>query len=76
MTLFATIWLERVLAEKAFAAAAGLPDRHADDDRDGLIEDLHADYRRYGISQGLNQTRELVRRFESVAAAQATGRPR
>jgi hypothetical protein len=60
------------LAKKAFAAAAGLPDPHPDDDRRESIIMLNEDYRRFGISTGLEQTRRLVSGFEAEAARQAS----
>ncbi len=74
--LFATIAVERTLARKAFAAAAGLPDPAPDEGRRDLMLMLHDDYQDYGISQGLQHTYQLVRQFESAAAEQAKTRGR
>ena|ERR1700722_8759986 len=75
--VFATMSVERVLAKKAFAKAAGLPDPFPDDGsmstytRQEAVWMLNSDYQRYGISTGLHQTRELVKDFEKAAADQA-----
>jgi len=63
--------LERILASKAFAAALGQADPFPDDDRLVLILTLNDTYCRYGISSGLQQSRQLVRRLEADAMAQA-----
>ena len=69
------MWIERVLAHKAFAAARGKPDPYANDDllndRRDLILGLSRDYDFYGLSSGIQHTRQLVRAFEEQAAAQA-----
>jgi len=62
---------ERVLANKAFAQAIGQPDPHPDDNRLDLILGLHEAYVRYGISSGLQQSRQLIRQLETEAANQA-----
>jgi hypothetical protein len=64
---------ELELAVRAFEGAGrkgGQPPRHT---REELVQDLDAAYRRYGLSQGLHQTRAMVRRFEAQAVAQAEG---
>jgi hypothetical protein len=75
LQIFATLSVERVLAKRAFAAAAGLPDPHplgsssAMFTRQEGVWMLNDDYKRYGLTAGLHQTREMVRRFEAAAAA-------
>jgi hypothetical protein len=69
----ATMNSERILARKAFAAAAGQADPCPDNDRLELIMLLSDDYKRFGISSGIHQTRLLVREFETVATQQAKG---
>lgn len=66
--------LEMTLAKKAYAAAAGLPDPHPDDDRRMSIIMLNEDYCRFGISAGLQQTRRMVSEFETEAARQGNVR--
>ena len=67
-----TLHLEMTLAEKAFAASAGIPDPHPEDDRLVAIAMLNEDYCRFGISTGLQQTRQLVTAFERQASLQAS----
>ena len=72
LDIVGTMALEQALAEKAFAKAAGLPDPDPDPlvSRREAMRMLNEDYRRYGISSGPQQTRELVRSFEAAAANQ------
>lgn len=70
----AVLSAELLLAEKAYAEAAGLPEPWPAWPRKGLIESLQEDYQRYGLSSGVKQTLELVRRFEQDAANQAHDR--
>jgi len=71
LDIVATMALEQSLAAKAFAKAAGLPDPDPEPlvNRRETVEMLNEDYRRYGISSGIQQTRELVRSFEAAAAS-------
>lgn len=62
---------ERILAQKAFAAAAGLPDPWPDADRREEVKDLNCYYVQMGLSSGLRHTQQLVRAIEAAAAAQA-----
>jgi len=62
---------ELALAERAFAASLGLPDPHPDDTRQELLHMLNADYVRWGISSGLQQTRLFVSELEASAVGQA-----
>ncbi len=71
LNILATMKSERVLARKAFAAAAGQADPCPDDHRLEVITLLSDDYVRLGISSGIHQTRLLVRDFETKAAQQA-----
>lgn len=59
--------LEEMLAQKAYASAAGLPDPYPDDDRLESIRWLYDEYAQYGLSSGVKHTRELVRGFEKAA---------
>lgn len=61
---------ERILAQKAFAAAAGLPDPWPDENRRDEISDLNGYYVAMGLSKGLEQTKQMVRAFERTAAQQ------
>jgi hypothetical protein len=72
--ILAVLSAELLLAEKAYAKAAGLPDPWPDWPRKGVVDSLDEDYRRYGLSTGLKQTHELVRNFERQVAKQAEGR--
>jgi hypothetical protein len=75
----ATHGLELVLAERSYARAAGLSDPHPGDNRSETISMLNDAYKEYGLSTGMQQTRQLVREFEAQAARQAEnlrGRPR
>jgi len=69
--ILATLHIELTLAEQSFARALGRADPYPEDSRQELLQMLNRDYRRYGLSTGLQQTRELVREFEAVAARQA-----
>ncbi len=69
-------WIELLLAQRAFAAAAGLPDGESKLGREWLMELLNEAYLRYGVSSGFHETRELVREFEAAAADQAKSRAR
>ena len=69
--VLATHSIERLLAEKAFARAAGFTEPFPGESRAALVDDLDEAYRGYGISSGIQATRELVRKFEAAAAAQA-----
>jgi hypothetical protein len=66
----AMLHFEQILAARAFADAAGLPDPFQFSGKRGeLISFLNDDYRRYGISTGTQMTKQLVRAFESTAAS-------
>jgi hypothetical protein len=67
---------ERILAQKAFAVAAGLPDPWPKEDRGVEIEDLNRYYVQMGLSHGLRETGQMVRAFEKAAAQQAGPPPR
>lgn len=71
LEILATVHLEHVLARRAFAASCGSPDPHPETDRRELIRLLNDDYRRYGISFGLEHTRQFVRDIETAAEGQA-----
>jgi hypothetical protein len=69
-----TLFLERALAHKAFAAALGKPDPHPDDEeltRSEAIRMLGDCYEGYRLSSGVKHTQELVRDIEAQAVAQA-----
>lgn len=72
LDIVATMFIEQKLAAKAFAKAAGLPDPDPEPlvNRREALRMLDEDYRRYRISSGPQQTRELVRAFEAAAAKQ------
>ncbi len=77
LDVIAIHYIEQNWARKVFAKAAGLPDPEPGMARQDTVDELNRAYKEYGISSGLNETRELVRRFESAAAAQgrAAGGP-
>jgi hypothetical protein len=60
-----------ILAEKAYAKAIGRPDPHPDTSRQWLYSRLNSDYKKYGISKGVQTTRVLLRGVEAAAEAQA-----
>jgi hypothetical protein len=65
---------ERDIATRAFSKAVGQPDPiPAERDSAFLLWALDAVYKDYGISNGASTTRELMRKIESDAAAQAKG---
>lgn len=63
--------IEQELAAKAFARAAGTPRPSLCRPRELLIDLLHGGYQELGLSTGKQQTKQLVRRFEDAAVAQA-----
>lgn len=64
--------LELTLAEKAYCRARHLPDPHPSTDiQCDIIPALNHTYTRYGISTGLQETRQIVRRIQIAAARQA-----
>jgi hypothetical protein len=63
--------MELVLAESAFARAAGVSDPHAQHWQEEYRSLLNDAYKEYGLSTGIQQTRQLVREFEAQAARQA-----
>jgi hypothetical protein len=65
---------EYILADKAFSRSLNLTDRYPEQTRGQLIDALDREYRRYGLSTGKHQTRELVRGFEAAATAQIARR--
>lgn len=76
MEPLATHHLELWLANKAYAAAGGLPEPMPQVDREETIELLDHAYVKFGLSTGMATTREMVRMVEQAAAAQAKGRAR
>jgi hypothetical protein len=70
LEILATVHLENVVARRAFAAECNLADPFPNENRCELIRLLDADYRRYGISSGIQQTRQFLRELESVARKQ------
>ena len=66
---------ERILAKKAFANAAGLPDLWPQENRRDEILDLNEYYVKMGLSKGLEQTKQMVGDFEQASVRQA-GPPR
>lgn len=59
--------LEQACAKKAFADACGFDDPDPLKPREAIVEMLDTAYREYGLSSGLKQSRELIRRFEKLA---------
>ncbi|HEV3304494.1 MAG TPA: hypothetical protein VG055_32890 [Planctomycetaceae bacterium] len=70
LEILATVHLENVVARRAFAAECNLADLFPNEDRRELIHLLDAEYRRYGISSGIHQTRQLLRELEAAARKQ------
>lgn len=70
----ATHWWEQMLARKAFSKAAGMPDLDTGTDMAFIVSTLNSAYRKYGLSSGMHQTRELAREIEIAAASQVTSR--
>jgi hypothetical protein len=64
--------LEYTLAAKAFARACGARDPYPTAHRDDALALLNDAYVRFGLSAGMAQTTELIRRLEESAALQAT----
>jgi hypothetical protein len=69
--LIAAHCFELSLAERAFAKAAGHPDPHPVADRREDIATVNAAYKLYGLSSGMQETKQLVRTIETAAAKQA-----
>lgn len=63
--------LEEALAEKVFAEGRRLPDLHALRTREELMAELNQLYVRFGVSGGEQETKALVRAFESRVSEQA-----
>jgi hypothetical protein len=62
---------ELVIAERAFDAACGHPDRFPEY---GVAEQMHSlnqEYKRWGVSTGWQMTRQLVRDLQKSAQEQA-----
>ncbi|QOJ14160.1 MAG: hypothetical protein HRU75_05725 [Planctomycetia bacterium] len=77
--VIATHVFEQVLAEKTFARHLALPDPYPRFDRSEILSALNDSYKEYGISTGMQQTRQLARDIEAAAARQAepfTGKSR
>lgn len=63
--------MDLVLAESAFARAAGISDPHHQHWQKEYRSLLNDAYKEYGLSTGMQQTRQLVRDFEAQAIRQA-----
>ncbi len=65
---------ELKFAANAFAKRVGLPQRFGTViiGRDKMLEGMDELYQYFGISSGLNESRELLRRIEQSAEAQAS----
>lgn len=61
---------EVVLCERAYARATGEYGSARSVSREELMEGLDEVYQEYGISRGMHETAELVRRLEAEAARQ------
>lgn len=69
---FGMVSAEIELAETAYAKALGqTPDPGNLADREERLDLLNVDYKRYGLSTGLQQTRQMIRRVEAAARKQA-----
>ena len=63
---------EMALAERAYALAMGQPDPHPDKyDPEVDVSHLNAEYRTFGVSSGMHQTKQFVRDIEAAARQQA-----
>lgn len=62
---------ERIVAEKAYAAALKQPDPHPDWRQDDLTLALMDVYKQFGLTTGIKHTRELKKGIEAAAKAQA-----
>jgi hypothetical protein len=71
LEILATVHLENIVARRAFAAECKQPDPLPTEDRRELIRMLNDDYQRYGISSGMQETRQLIRDLEAAARQQA-----
>jgi hypothetical protein len=69
--VLATLQSEMILAQKAFAATLKIPDPHPWEDSRNSMRLLDEEYRRYGLSAGHQQTRQLIRGFLDAAVKQA-----
>lgn len=63
--------VEVALAAKVFAATLKLPDPRPHDDPRDLVDILNTSYREWGLSSGMQQTKQLVREFQEAAVRQA-----
>lgn len=72
LEVIGTMAIEQEFALRAFAREAGLPDPYPNPltGRSETISILDKDYRRYGISNGPAQTKQMIRAVEKAAAAQ------
>lgn len=61
------------LIEKAFSAASQMADPYPQCSRESLADSICSDYVLFGLAAGDHHARELVKRIESAAAAQAQG---
>jgi hypothetical protein len=72
LNIASTVAMEVSLAKNAYSkATGGAHDRISTSVRRERIEALHDDYVDYGISNGLAQTKELIRALERDAVKQA-----
>ena len=76
LELIAAHCCELTLAENAFANAAGGDAPHPTSDREQATSLLHGVYLRYGLSDGIHQTREMIRDLERAAIRQVVGKKR
>lgn len=69
--VLATHCFELILASKTFAKALNLPDPYEGTDRTEIVAMLNEAYKEYGLSTGMQQTRQMARNIEAEAARQA-----
>lgn len=74
--LFAAHQLELMLARKAFAQAAQLPDLHPNISRGEIAESLNEAYKHLRVSPGMHVTEHLIAAIETSARRQVPGRKR
>lgn len=71
LDIIVTMYAEVELAQMAFAKALGRPDPNPSVSRNELISELNTEYKRYGLSTGIEKTKQLARDIERAAREQA-----
>lgn len=71
LNIYATIAAEADIAKHAYAKALGLSPPSGHFNRRDTVSLLNDDYKRYGLSTGIEKTKQLIRDIESAATEQA-----